>query len=380
MKLKKAIVLPLFGCLLAALAIVLLVVKPWADQSDQSELPVEYMEAMMAYDTTNLSEVVGFMDYVFVAKVMEGSEPWYKVFSTWINPESGKEETRFSLPRTPYLVQIIKNVKGELPVGETIEITKDGGVNEDQTFLLLFQADSMPKPGQIYLFTALTQSDGSLMVTGPGSNIPLTQADDPIVSEYEQAYRNEKHTLKVEPILCRYDPNYQGAALRETREAADGSPVLAEYHGHEVSHAVVDYRKKMGATGSEREIVDTILRGYMMVEEAEARGLAATQEEIDEMVEAPRQAYESGEMGENNALDEYCAGLGITIEDYFAQLREQAPETLAHAKLRDALAREYCEAHGLEYRLGAQPDEVNAAVEAELDKLFEEHKGEIVYY
>ena len=86
MKLKKAIVLPLFGCLLAALAIVLLVVKPWADQSDQSELPVEYMEAMMAYDTTNLSEVVGFMDYVFVAKVMEGSEPWYKVFSTWINP------------------------------------------------------------------------------------------------------------------------------------------------------------------------------------------------------------------------------------------------------------------------------------------------------
>ena len=172
----------------------------------------------------------------------------------------------------------------------------------------------------------------------------------------------------------------RGAALREAREAADGSPVLAEYHGHEVSRAMVDYQQKLAGGRSEREIVDTILRGYMMVEEAEARGLAATQEEIDEMVEAPRQAYESGEMGENNVLDEYCAGLGITIEEYFAQLREQAPETLAHAKLRDALAREYCEAHGLEYRPGAQPDEVNAAVEAELDKLFEAHKGEIVYY
>lgn len=163
-------------------------------------------------------------------------------------------------------------------------------------------------------------------------------------------------------------------------KASDGSPVLAEYHGHEMSRAMVDYQQKLAGGRSEREIVDTILRGYMMVEEAEARGLAATQEEIDEMVEAPRRAYESGEMGENNALDEYCAGLGITIEEYFAQLREQAPENLAHAKLRDTLAREYCEAHGLEYRPGAQPDEVNAAVEAELDKLFEEHKGEIVYY
>ncbi len=172
----------------------------------------------------------------------------------------------------------------------------------------------------------------------------------------------------------------RGAALREAREAADGSALLAEYHGHEVTRAVVDYRKKMGETGSDREIVNTVLRGYMMVEEAEVRGLAATQEEIDEMVEAPRRAYESGEMGENNALDEYCAGLGITIEEYFAQLREQAPENLAHAKLRDALAREYCEEHGLEYRLGAQPDEVNAAVEAALNALFEAHKAEIVYY
>lgn len=172
----------------------------------------------------------------------------------------------------------------------------------------------------------------------------------------------------------------RGAALREARDAADGSPVLAEYHGQEVSRAMVDYQQKLAGGRSEREIVDTILRGYMMVEEAEARGLAATQEEIDEMVEAPRRAYESGEMSENNVLDEYCAGLGITIEEYFAQLREQAPENLAHAKLRDALAREYCEAHGLEYRLGAQPDEVNAAVEEALNALFEAHKAEIVYY
>ena len=59
----------------------------------------------------------------------------------------------------------------------------------------------------------------------------------------------------------------RGAALREAREAADGSPVLAEYHGHEVSRAMVDYQQKLAGGRSEREIVDTILRGYMMVEE-----------------------------------------------------------------------------------------------------------------
>ena len=79
----------------------------------------------------------------------------------------------------------------------------------------------------------------------------------------------------------------------EQAEAPD-DPVLAVYKDQTVLRSVVDYQKQTQAalagvdpaTLSDREVVDDLLKNALLLEEAEARGLTPTQEEIEDVRQA----------------------------------------------------------------------------------------------
>ena len=132
-------------------------------------------------------------------------------------------------------------------------------------------------------------------------------------------------------------------------------------------------------TISDREVVDDLLKNALLLEEAEARGLTPTQEEIEQYLqETVYTAYELPEGKEQ--IDNYCASAEISFEEYVADLRGQAPRFLAKTKLKEVVMEEYCQAHGLPYDRMNPPQEAQEAVEAYQDQLLADHQGEITYY
>lgn len=65
---------------------------------------------------------------------------------------------------------------------------------------------------------------------------------------------------------------------------------------------------------------------------------------------------------------------------YYAQsVREQAPTIIAKAKWAEAVAREYCDANGIEFDSMNPGQEVIDAVNDRKAELLEAHRGDIVY-
>ncbi len=175
------------------------------------------------------------------------------------------------------------------------------------------------------------------------------------------------------------------AGLHWLRPAPAGAPagVAARWNGQDVLLAEIAFYKKTmdsqgQAYGSDREIAENLVRGLILLEAAEDRGLAATEAEIEEMVSAAETAYAMPSGRE--LIDQYCAAAGITTEEYFSRLRAQAPATIARQKLRDALAQDYCAGHGLDYSKQNTPAEVLQAVDTAINDIFAAHKHETVYY
>ncbi|CEG34483.1 hypothetical protein BN1180_04686 [Peribacillus simplex] len=76
------------------------------------------------------------------------------------------------LKRFQYHIQITKLLSclGDLVTDTSIPIQKAGGINEDGSFVVLYEDDTLPEEGKSYVFLAYAQDDGSLLVSGPNSN------------------------------------------------------------------------------------------------------------------------------------------------------------------------------------------------------------------
>ena len=129
---------------------------------------------------------------------------------------------------------------------------------------------------------------------------------------------------------------------------------------------------------SDQELLRQLVENMVLEEEAKRRGLAATQDEIDDMVQSVKDSYELPEGKE--ILDNYCKNAGITLEQYFDQVREVAPSILARRKLENALGEEYCQEHGLEYTTVNPSKELTEAVDQAIEELVQTQAGEIQYY
>ncbi len=181
------------------------------------------------------------------------------------------------------------------------------------------------------------------------------------------------------------------ACILLPRQGGDSTPtpslspeeVVAEYKGQPIlASQLAQWRESYRLTGaqppSDPELLRQLVENLVLEEEAKRRGLAATQDEIDDMVQSVKDSYELPDGKE--ILDSYCKNAGITLEQYFDQVREVAPSILARRKLETALGEEYCQEHGLEYTTVNPPQELTEAVEQAMEKLVQAQADEIQYY
>lgn len=174
---------------------------------DPDALPVNIRTASYAYDISDKRVAVGAADYVFVGQVLRREGVTYED-PVPMELEDGSM-VEVGNPYTHYTVQVLENMKGTLRTEKPIEIVKDGGAAQDGKAVYLYEKDCLPQTGKVYLFLAYTQEDGSLLISGMNSNIPIDveknsskqvvkNAD--IYQEYKTAIKNE-----IVPKGCQRD-------------------------------------------------------------------------------------------------------------------------------------------------------------------------------
>lgn len=176
---------------------------------DISKLPVYPMRATFVYDTNNVKEAVGICDYVFIGEVVSCDGTQYKNIIT-MEDENGKPKEVGS-PYTNYTINVMENIKGELITEESIKITKQGGVSKNRDAVYVFENDELPVANNTYIFLAYAQKDGSLLVSGPNSNVLLnttgtySSTSNTEYTEYKEAVENEINPVERKRYTSIYD-------------------------------------------------------------------------------------------------------------------------------------------------------------------------------
>lgn len=171
----------------------------------------------------------------------------------------------------------------------------------------------------------------------------------------------------------------------QSRVSSD-STVLAAYNGIKVTQAMVDRQQSYGSNSgigdtSSQAIVERILTGQMLLEEAESKGLAATEAEIEEHVATLKKGY-ADYPEVKKQVDEYCDGAGLSIDEYWAQVREQAYGTISRSKLKADFEKEYCDKTGYTGSTETQEyaDMIEKAFDEHRSELLQTHQSEVKYY
>lgn len=173
-----------FGFLVALLAVIDCSIVFFQKETK----PYKAVEAqpMYAFDSSDLSNVIRDADYVFAGRLSEVVSTEYK-HKVQVN---GKET---GMPYTNLVVEVIKNVKGDLQTGKEIRIQKAGGLSEDKKEYSLYENDIIPEEGKYYIFSAYVQEDGSLLVAGENSTIETNaQCSTDTYREMEEAKKKAK--------------------------------------------------------------------------------------------------------------------------------------------------------------------------------------------
>ncbi len=132
------------------------------------EITTSYLRATYTIDYSDMNAVVGDADYVFIGTVVSNDGTVYK--DTIISGESKKE---YSNPYTNYTVNVTENIKGNLITSKSIPIQKSGGLSKDGSEYIIYEGDELPIVGNSYIFFAYAQPDGTLLISGPVSNMNL---------------------------------------------------------------------------------------------------------------------------------------------------------------------------------------------------------------
>ena len=158
-----------------------------AKPSTSDEIKTSYLRGTFSIDYSDLNAVVGDADYVFVGTVAREEGTVYKDAVT-VETDDGKTR-EVSGPYTNYTVNVTKNINGNLVTDTAIPIQKSGGLSEDE----------LPVVGNEYIFFAYAQPDGSLLISGPVSNMSVSDntsdiapfSDSTEYSDIVDAYNNQ---------------------------------------------------------------------------------------------------------------------------------------------------------------------------------------------
>lgn len=173
---------------------------------DINTYEVKPMEACWLFDISDKQKMVGFADYVFVARIDEMVGTTYKDV---VELEAGRIT---ATPFTNYKIAVLQNIKGELSVNESIPFRKLGGVDYTQKYVTLFDDDSLLEVGKTYLIVAYASKDGDIYASGPNTTILISdkaetvksnkaKANDKneysaVIDSYVEAYKNQEITIE----------------------------------------------------------------------------------------------------------------------------------------------------------------------------------------
>lgn len=144
------------------------------------KLPTETIHGSFAIDSSSLKEVVGDSDYVFIAEIKS-----YESTSYLSN----------DFPRTKYKIEVIKNIKGNLILNNSIELEKEGGIDKKHKKFIFYKDDTLPKVGECYLIIARCFVEGGDIVSGGQNSTFLISKtnykDTETYKNVTEAYKNE---------------------------------------------------------------------------------------------------------------------------------------------------------------------------------------------
>lgn len=185
-------------------------------------LPVTENELCYAFDVFDAKKLVGFVDYVFVAKVEEITGTVYE--SVVYDRKAG---TYTGTPYTCYKITVVENIKGNLKLNETIPMRSLGGVSVDgKSYYKYGQGDEL-EIGRYYLFLGYADQNGELYVCDTNATIALefsqsiksgtiqTQNSAPdalleknsdLINKYKDAFQNQDLSVRAgERYSSKYD-------------------------------------------------------------------------------------------------------------------------------------------------------------------------------
>ena len=152
-----------------------------------------YNHVSMAGDETNMQEVVGFADYVFIGVV----------------EKLNKRDIDNEFPNEYYSVAVLENLKGSLITDSNIEVVKHGGYSENGT-LILYASDNLVgtglcEIGDEYIFIGFGQPDGSLLLEHLSGNVEYS---DELKMDYLDFIENQIE-IERERFKSKYDSEYE---------------------------------------------------------------------------------------------------------------------------------------------------------------------------
>ena len=162
--------------------------------NDILKLPREYMSGVYLFNMDNLSELIGYVDYVFVGKVIEYERTDYRYP---VDKYGRYYEINDPAPLTVYKVEVLKNIKNELK--QSIELIKEGGLSKDKKAIVVNEDSSLYEINCIYIFYGIAQPDGSLSSIGKDKFVKLNfqLKDDNDKSKLFNELDNNSIYLKV---------------------------------------------------------------------------------------------------------------------------------------------------------------------------------------
>ncbi len=146
------------------LIFIVVIIIMFAPVQYDDKLEIYYLHGQYALDVENPYEVVGFSDYVFVAKVDEKIRTIY---------EYNKVDKRMHVykitgePYTQYPITVIENIKGDIEKNIPITLEQFGGVSSDKRYIQLMEGDEILESGSFYIIVASSRRDGRLSLFSP---------------------------------------------------------------------------------------------------------------------------------------------------------------------------------------------------------------------
>lgn len=175
-----------------------------------------------------------------------------------------------------------------------------------------------------------------------------------------------------------------GEAFRALNDPELKKQTAATYKDYTVTMADISYNQKTDENSytveSDFDIAKRLITNDILRDEAERKGLTATDAEIENSIDGVRESYA---IPEGKAeVDKYLAATGQTFDEYLDTLRAMFPAMLERQKLKEWFGRDWCGKNGLEYKQGKSwnNSELTMAWEIYCDRLYSAHSGEIIYY